>query len=316
MYAESLAELHRLWSSTSNRIQSLRDNPDCAREEMETLLDMNDPGLSLSMPAAPAAPAVNTGARPRVAVLREQGINGQIEMAAVFNRAGFDAVDVHMNDLLDRSASLDSFHGIVTCGGFSYGDVLGAGGGWAKSILFNNALRDGFEKFFTRMETFGLGVCNGCQMMSQLRDLIPGAAAWPDFVRNRSEQFEARLVMVEVMKSPSIFLQGKEDAFVPIVVAHGEGRARFRPGQQAADAIPMLRFVDNYRKPTEHYPANPNGSPNGLTGFTTADGRFSILMPHPERVFLKQQLSWSPPEWRHEVTPWMQMFRNARNWIK
>jgi len=320
IYTESLINLHRLWSSTSNNIQLLRDNPECAREELETILDLDDPGLFIEVPAqvsgGPGTAAINVGARPRIAILREQGVNGQVEMAAAFTRAGFDCVDVHMNDLINHTFSLNGFHGFVACGGFSYGDVLGAGGGWAKSILFNSSLRDSFEQFFTRTDTFGLGMCNGCQMMSQMRELIPGAEHWPDFVRNRSEQFEARLVMVEITPSPSIFTRGIEGTFAPIVVAHGEGRASFRPGQDPVQAHSFMRFTDNYRRSSEHYPANPNGSTGGLTGFTTTDGRFSIMMPHPERVFLTRQLSWAPADWRLEETPWMRMFENARNWVK
>ncbi len=319
IYTESLAKLHKLWSSTSNTIQLLRDNPDCAREELETILDMDDPGLFISVPAQQSGKlgaVINNGARPRIAILREQGVNGQVEMAAAFTRAGFDCVDVHTNDLISNTVSLNSFHGFVACGGFSYGDVLGAGGGWAKSILFNSALRDSFQQFFARTDTFGLGVCNGCQMLSQMRELIPGAEHWPDFVRNRSEQFEARLSMVEIMPSPSIFTNGMEGAFVPIVVSHGEGRTRFRPGQQPGLSLPFMCFTDNYGKPSEHYPANPNGSADGLTAFTTTNGRFSIIMPHPERVFLTRQLSWAPSNWSHEESPWMRMFQNARKWVK
>jgi len=319
VYSHALQDLHRLWSSTSHAIQSLRDNPECADEELETILDMNDPGLFIdipfAMPKQPNAPYVHTDSKPKVAILREQGVNGQTEMAAAFTRAGFDCTDVHTSDLINRTVSLNDFHGLAACGGFSYGDVLGAGGGWAKSILFNPQLRDSFQQFFERADTFGLGVCNGCQMMSQLRELIPGSANWPDFVRNRSEQFEARLVMVEVIDSPSIFTQGMAGAFIPVSVAHGEGRVHFGSGQQQSQSSPIMRFTSNQRETTEHYPANPNGSPQGLTGFTSADGRFSIMMPHPERVFLTRQLSWAPPDWQHEETPWMQLFRNARNWI-
>ena len=318
VHTESLRNLHKLWSFTSNAIQSLRDNPECAQEELETLLDMENPGLFVSVPAIarPKAPAINIGARPRVAILREQGVNGQIEMAAAFTRAGFDCVDVHTNDLINKTVSLQDFIGFAACGGFSYGDVLGAGGGWAKSILFNAALRDQFEQFFHRQDTFGLGVCNGCQMMSQLRDLIPGATHWPDFVRNRSEQFEARLVMVEVLDSPSIFTRDMQGVSVPVVVSHGEGQTRFRQDQHPAQAIPFMRFIDNYGKPAQQYPANPNGSAGGQTGFTTADGRFSILMPHPERVFLSSRLSWIADDWHLEDSPWMKLFQNARNWVK
>jgi phosphoribosylformylglycinamidine synthase len=265
-----------------------------------------------------AAPFISKGARPRMAVLREQGVNGQIEMAAAFDRAGFSAVDVHMSDVIAGRVSLNDFNGLVACGGFSYGDVLGAGEGWAKSILFNPRARDEFEAFFQRGDSFGLGVCNGCQMMSNLHELIPGADAWPHFVRNNSEQFEARVAMVEVLKSPSIFLQGMEGSKMPIAVAHGEGRAEFREGHEPSEVLrkqlAALRYVDNYGDPTEIYPANPNGSPLGITGLTTGDGRFTIMMPHPERVFRAVQHSWRPDEWA-EDGPWMRMFRNARVFV-
>ncbi|MBM2829853.1 MAG: phosphoribosylformylglycinamidine synthase [Gammaproteobacteria bacterium] len=250
-----------------------------------------------------------------MAILREQGVNGQVEMAAAFDRAGFDCVDVHMSDIINGEISLKIFRGIATCGGFSYGDVLGAGGGWAKSILYNPRARDEFQAFFLRDDTFGLGVCNGCQMFSHLRDLIPGAQHWPDFIRNRSEQFEARLVMVEVTESPSILLNGMSGSRLPIVVAHGEGQAQFETDEAAVNAIVALRFVDHYGNPTDIYPRNPNGSPQGKTGFTTADGRFTILMPHPERVFLKKQYSWLPYDWIAEKGPWMRLFMNARAWL-
>jgi phosphoribosylformylglycinamidine synthase len=252
------------------------------------------------------------GFRPRIAILREQGVNGQMEMAAAFERAGFDCLDVHMSDLLEGRAKLDDFQGLAACGGFSYGDVLGAGGGWAKSIRFNPRAFDQFSGFFQRADTFALGVCNGCQMMAQLRDLIPGAEHWPRFLRNRSEQFEARLVMVEVLDSPSLFLQGMAGSRLPVVVAHGEGRAE----ADAPDKLAALRYVDNRGRVTESYPFNPNGSPRGITGLTTEDGRFTIMMPHPERVFLSTRYSWLPPEWTHEEGPWMQMFYNARKWIR
>ncbi|MEX2352658.1 MAG: phosphoribosylformylglycinamidine synthase, partial [Gammaproteobacteria bacterium] len=318
IYTGDIRALHGLWSSTSNAIQSLRDNPDCAREELETILDMDDPGLFLSAPfemPTPNAPYIQTGAKPRIAILREQGVNGQVEMAAAFTRAGFDCTDVHTNDLINNDQSLQDFQGMVACGGFSYGDVLGAGGGWAKSILFNPALRDSFQRFFERNDSFGLGVCNGCQMFSQLRDLIPGAGHWPDFLQNRSEQFEARLVMTEILESPSILMRGMAGAFIPVAVAHGEGRVQFRPGQDSTTSHPVMRFTNNHGKATEHYPANPNGSPQGLTGFCNTDGRFTIMMPHPERVFLTRQLSWAPPDWQHEESPWMQLFTNARSWL-
>ncbi len=319
---EARIDLHRAWSETTYRMQSLRDNADCATEEYERLLDGNDPGLfaelSYDIDDDVAAPFIAKGVRPSVAVLREQGVNGQIEMAAAFDRAGFDAVDVHMSDIISGRVSLDEYKGLVACGGFSYGDVLGAGEGWAKSILFNDRARDQFEAFFKREDSFGLGVCNGCQMMSNLHELIPGAATWPHFVRNLSEQFEARVAMVEVLKSPSLFLQGMEGSRMPIAVAHGEGRAEFRPGHTAEEALRTqqvaLRYVDNYGDPTEVYPANPNGSPLGITGLCSDDGRFTIMMPHPERVFRAVQHSWRPDEWS-EDGPWMRMFRNARVWV-
>jgi len=314
--------LQRAWSETTFRMQSLRDNPECALEEFDRLLDAGDPGLhaelSYDIDEDVAAPFIAGGARPRMAVLREQGVNGQIEMAAAFDRAGFNAVDVHMSDVISGRVSLTEFNGLVACGGFSYGDVLGAGEGWAKSILFNPRARDEFEAFFRRDDSFGLGICNGCQMMSNLHELIPGAEGWPHFVRNLSEQFEARVAMVEVLKSPSLFLQGMEGSRMPIAVAHGEGRAEFRAGHSPEEALrrqqAALRYVDNYGDPTEIYPANPNGSPLGITGLTSSDGRFTIMMPHPERVFRAVQHSWRPDEWG-EDGPWMRMFRNARRWV-
>jgi len=319
---EARVDLQRAWSETSYRMQALRDNPDCAREEYDRLLDAGDPGLHVKLGFEPeqniAAPYINTGTRPRVAILREQGVNGQVEMAAAFDRAGFAAVDVHMSDIIAGRDSLHDYVGLVACGGFSYGDVLGAGEGWAKSILYNGRARDEFERFFHREDSFGLGVCNGCQMMSNLHELIPGAGHWPRFVRNESEQFEARVAMVEVMKSPSILLAGMEGSRMPIAVAHGEGRAEYRAGHDAAQALrnhhAALRYVDNYGEPTEAYPANPNGSPLGITGMTTDDGRVTIMMPHPERVFRTVQHSWHPDEWG-EHGPWMRMFQNARKWV-
>ena len=254
--------------------------------------------------------------RPRVAILREQGVNGHIEIAAAFDRAGFDAYDVHMTDIIAGRGVLTGYHGIVAGGGFSYGDVLGAGEGWAKSILFNARARDQFAAFFARADTFALGVCNGCQMMSNLHELIPGSEHWPHFVRNKSEQFEARLVLLEVQRSPSLFLAGMEGSRIPVALAHGEGYAEFRDAEELAAAEPLacLRFVDHRGAVTERYPYNPNGSPRGITGLTTADGRFTILMPHPERVFRTAQMSWHPEDWG-EDSPWMRMFRNARVWL-
>ena len=265
-----------------------------------------------------AAPYINKGVRPKVAVLREQGVNGHVEMAAAFDKAGFAAVDVHMSDILAGRIDLASFKGLAACGGFSYGDVLGAGGGWSKSILFNNKARDNFAAFFERADSFTLGVCNGCQMLSNLQELIPGAEFWPRFVRNRSEQFEARVAMVEVQESPSIFLQGMAGSRLPVVVAHGEGQVEY-PSQEALLESDLsgcvgLRYVDNYGKVTEAFPANPNGSARGITGLTSRDGRATIMMPHPERVFRAVQNSWHPEEWQEDGA-WLRMFRNARVWV-
>ena len=321
--AERRADLQRAWAETTYRMQALRDNPACALEEHQRLLDVGDPGLSVAPGYDPAddvaAPFVARGARPRIAVLREQGVNGQVELAAAFHRAGFEAHDVHVSDLLAGRASLAGFKGFAAGGGFSYGDVLGAGQGWAKSILLNERVRSEFEAFFARDDTFALGVCNGCQMMAALKELIPGAAHWPAFVRNRSEQFEARVAMVEVVKSPSLFLAGMEGSRMPIAVAHGEGRAEFAdaemgPATALREHVVALRWVNNYGDPTEIYPFNPNGSPLGISGLTTRGGRVTIMMPHPERVFRAVQHSWGPDEW-FEDGPWMRMFRNARKWV-
>jgi len=317
------ADLHRAWSATTHALQRLRDNPAAADEEYERILDADDPGLdprlTFALDADVAAPYIATGSRPAIAILREQGVNGQVEMAAAFDRAGFAAHDVHMSDLLAGRRSLADFRGFVACGGFSYGDVLGAGEGWAKSILFNARARDDFAAFFGRSDTFALGVCNGCQMMSNLHELIPGSVAWPHFVRNKSEQFEARLVQVEVQRSLSLFFAGMEGSRLPVALAHGEGYAEFRDDADlaAVQSCVTLRFVDNAGATTERYPYNPNGSPQGITGLTTADGRFSILMPHPERVFRAVQMSWHPDAWLagDGHSPWMRMFRNARVWV-
>ena len=317
---ESRIDLHRAWSETTYRMQQLRDNPDCAQQEYDRLLDAGDPGLSPHLTFDPnddiAAPFINRGARPRMAILREQGVNGQIEMAAAFDRAGFAAVDVHMSDIIAGRMTLRDFKGFAACGGFSYGDVLGAGEGWAKSILFNDRARNDFAAFFRRDESFALGVCNGCQMMSNLHELIPGAERWPHFVRNKSEQFEARFVMLEVQASPSLFFRGMAGSRIPVAVAHGEGYAEFADAAAMAAAQPLvaLRFVDHRGAAAETYPPNPNGSPQGITGLTTADGRFTILMPHPERVFRAVQNSWHPASWQ-EDGPWLRMFRNARQWV-
>jgi phosphoribosylformylglycinamidine synthase len=318
LLAESRAALQRMWSETTWRLQTLRDNPGDAQQEYDRILDEDDPGLSPGLTFDPAqdvaAPFVATGARPKVAILRDQGVNGQVEMAAAFDRAGFEAVDVHMSDVIAGRVSLAGFKGFASCGGFSYGDVLGGGEGWAKSILFNSRARDEFAAFFARQDSFALGVCNGCQMMSALAELIPGAASWPRFVKNRSEQFEARLALVEVPQSPSIFFRGMAGSRIPIATAHGEGRALFAAGRRPQDAIACLRYVDNRGQATERYPANVNGSPLGITGVTTADGRFTVVMPHPERVFRSVQMSWHPDGWG-EDSPWLRLFRNARAWV-
>ncbi len=316
---EARVDLHRAWSATTRELQRMRDDPTVVEQEYARIMDTADRGLVPALTFEPsadiAAPFIATGARPKVAILREQGVNGQVEMAAAFDRAGFDAFDVHMTDILAGRRSLAAFRGFVACGGFSYGDVLGAGEGWAKSILFNSRARDDFRAFFDRRDSFALGVCNGCQMMSNLSELIPGTDHWPHFVRNRSEQFEARFVMGEVPRSASLFFAGMEGSRIPIATAHGEGFAEFRDSAQLAAALPhvALRFVDNDGQPTEKYPFNVNGSPQGITGLTTADGRYTILMPHPERVFRTVQMSWHPQEWG-EDSPWMRMFRNARAW--
>ncbi|AMN47526.1 phosphoribosylformylglycinamidine synthase [Steroidobacter denitrificans] len=327
---ESRVDLHRAWSQTSLRMMELRDDPQCAREQFETAVDPDDPGLNVRLSfdvdtaAAQARQTLHiaTGARPKVAILREQGVNSHAEMAAAFHRAGFDAFDVHMTDLCSGRLQLEDFRGLVVCGGFSYGDVLGAGEGWAKSILFHARLRDMFSEFFHRSDTFSLGVCNGCQMMSAMRELIPGTQHWPRFVRNRSEQFEGRLSLVEIVKSPSLFFTGMEGSRLPIVVSHGEGRACFERPQDAetlaADGLISMRFVDNHGQPARRYPANPNGSPGGLTGITIPDGRVTLLMPHPERVFRAVQHSWYPEEWNDHSggdSPWMQIWRNVRAWV-
>jgi phosphoribosylformylglycinamidine synthase len=315
-------ELRRAWSETTFRMQSLRDNPACADEENRRATDPADPGLHARLTFDPAedvaAPLILKGARPAIAILREQGVNSQLEMAAAFHRAGFAPVDVHMTDLIAGRVRLDAFRGLVACGGFSYGDVLGAGEGWAKSILFNAQLRRQFEAFFARSDSFTLGVCNGCQMLAALKSLVPGTAHWPRFVRNRSEQFEGRVGLIEVLPSPSMFFSGMQGSIMPIAIAHGEGRAEFadQAGARACvdTGLVSLRFVDNRDLATEAYPANPNGSPLGITGLTSEDGRATILMPHPERVFRTVQNSWHPAEWG-EDSGWMRMFRNARVWV-
>lgn len=310
--------LQRMWADTSYRMQSLRDNPDCAEQEFTALADENDPGLhaklSFDLTEQVAAPYIMSGHRPKMAILREQGVNGQLEMAAAFDHAGFSAIDVHMSDIVEGRVSLKDFKGLVACGGFSYGDVLGAGRGWAGTVLHNHRARDEFAAFFERQDTFSLGVCNGCQMLSQLKALIPGSEHWPRFSRNLSEQFEARFSLVEVTESPSILLQDMAGSVMPIAVAHGEGRADFSETGNSERALMAMRYLDNYARPTERYPFNPNGSANGQTGFTTTDGRVTIMMPHPERVIRAVQHSWHPDEWQQDA-PWLRLFQNARRWV-
>jgi phosphoribosylformylglycinamidine synthase len=322
LFSATRAHLQSLWSETSFRIQSMRDNPACAQSEFDAVVDDLDPGLNVRVTFDPrqdiAAPYLNL-ARPRVAILREQGVNGHVEMAAAFDRAGFAAIDVHMSEIISGKETLDGMRGLVACGGFSYGDVLGAGGGWAKSVLFNPRARDAFTQFFARPDTFSLGICNGCQMLSQLKALIPGAEFWPRFVRNTSEQFEARTSLVEILESPAVMLAGMAGTRIPIAVAHGEGRVEADPAvldANVAQRLLAVRFVDNNGAATERYPQNPNGSVAGMTGFVSADGRALIIMPHPERVFRVVQQSWIPDAWRDaEDAPWMRMFRNARVWV-
>jgi phosphoribosylformylglycinamidine synthase len=313
VFSAHRGELQRTWSETSFQVARLRDDPGCAQEEFDALRDDDNPGLSLSLTFDVAAPVVATGARPRIAILREQGVNGHVEMAAAFERAGFAPYDMHMSDLQSGRVHLSDFKGLAACGGFSYGDVLGAGQGWAKSVLFNNRLRDEFSAFFARADSFALGVCNGCQMMAHLAPIIPGAKDWPTFQRNHSEQFEARVVMVEISPSPSILLAGMTGSRLPVVVSHGEGRAEFAAGQ-SGKALTAMRYIDNRGVVATGYPFNPNGSPDGLAGVTTADGRFTIMMPHPERTFRSVQMSWQPPGLGDDA-PWLEMFRNARNWL-
>ena len=317
----SRVELQQVWSQVSYRMQSLRDNPETAQQEFDRIA-ANDPGISpiITFDQADdiAAPMINRGIRPPMAILREQGVNGQIEMANSFHRAGFDTIDVHMSDIIEGRVTLDRFKGLVACGGFSYGDVLGAGEGWAKSILFNTRVRDQFESFFKRSDSFTLGVCNGCQMLSNLHELIPGSEHWPHFVRNSSEQFEARFVTVQVEESRSILLQDMAGSRLPIAVAHGEGRAEFRDSAhlESAKASVVMRYVENSGETAtrSRYPANPNGSPEGITGLTNEDGRVTIIMPHPERVIRSVQNSWHPDGWG-EDGPWLRLFRNARIWV-
>ena len=302
-------------------MQKLRDNSDCAQEEYDLLLDTKNPGLnaalSFDVNEDIAAPYIATGVRPKVAVLREQGVNGQVEMAAAFDRAGFEAIDVHMTDLLQGRRSLEEFSTLVACGGFSYGDVLGAGGGWAKTILFNDALRAQFEAFFANPNTLSLGVCNGCQMLSHLSELIPGANNWPSFQRNRSEQFEGRLSLVRIENSNSAFMHDMQGSRFAIAVAHGEGRASFASSADAeafaASNSAAMRYVDASGEKTMRYPANPNGASDAIAGLSSVDGRVTLMMPHPERVFRASQNSWHPEDWKEDA-PSIRLFRNARRW--
>ena len=318
-YCAARIDLHRAWSEVSWKMQRMRDNPDCADSEYERILDSSDPGLhadvTFDLVENPAVKSILSGSRPRVAILREQGVNGQIEMAAAFDRAGFSSVDVTMSDLAEGRRDLMEFAGFAACGGFSFGDVLGAGQGWAKSILYQPRLRDMFELFLGDPERFALGVCNGCQMLAVLKELIPGAEHWPSFDKNESEQYEARQVMVEVLESDSILLTGMEGSHLPIVVAHGEGRAIFESKIQlkylADNSQTGLRYVDNRDQPTLVYPYNPNGSTAGIAGLTAANGTVTIMMPHPERVFRTFCNSWHPAHWG-EHSPWLRLFQNAR----
>jgi phosphoribosylformylglycinamidine synthase len=321
IYNENLSKLRDIWSDVTRRIAGLRDNPACAEQEHGLRLDRTNPGLTPKVTFDyTSAPAITGKARPPMAILREQGVNGEVEMAAAFTRAGFQAIDVHMTDILSGRIKLSDFRGLVACGGFSYGDVLGAGGGWAKSALFNSRARDEFSAFFARTDTFALGVCNGCQMMSNLHSIIPGAEGWPRFVQNQSERFEARVASIKIEKTPSILFTGMEGAVLPIAIAHGEGFAEF-PSAAAADTfsasgLVAARFVDNKHQVTQHYPLNPNGSPHGMTALTTTTGRVTIMMPHPERVFRAVQQSWAPKSWlAHDNAPWSRLFQNARTWV-
>jgi len=339
VYRNSRQKLQQRWAETSYRMQKLRDNPVCADAEFEKILDNKDPGLSYNLTFKPSEnimPLMSNlkspfTAKPRVAILREEGVNGQAEMAFAFHQAGFSAIDVHMTDIISSRVSLAGFVGLAACGGFSYGDVLGAGQGWAKSVLLHPNTRKEFQTFFARPDTFALGVCNGCQFMSKLKELIPGAELWPSFERNASEQYEARVCMVEVIDPkgpntpPSVFLHGMNGSKLPIVTAHGEGRAHF-PSSASSTSTPQalyqenlvsLRYVDNYGQQTEAYPYNPNGSPLGITGVRSTDGRVLALMPHPERTILKEVGSYIPrdTEGWGELGPWSRMFKSARRWV-
>ncbi|MFN7095501.1 MAG: phosphoribosylformylglycinamidine synthase subunit PurQ, partial [Burkholderiales bacterium] len=312
---ESRIKLQQAWSQVSYTLQQLRDNPQCAEEEF-TLIESNNPGLFAKLSfdlAAIQAPHLKL-TKPKVAILREQGVNGHLEMAASFVKAGFSAVDVHLNDIIAGKIKLADFVGLAACGGFSYGDVLGAGQGFAKSILFNSHLKDEFTGFFNRQDTFALGVCNGCQMMAYLTEIIPGSENFPRFTRNLSEQFEARLVMVEVANSPSILFKDMLGSQLPIVVSHGEGFAQFTQPEQVNQVKVALRYINNAGQITEQYPLNPNGSPGGITAVTNNDGRFTLMMPHPERTFKSMQMSWHDKSWDN-MGPWFKLFLNARDFV-
>jgi phosphoribosylformylglycinamidine synthase len=319
---ERWVDLRRAWSESSWRMRRLRDDPDCADEEMDATLDEQDGGLRVALGFDPdedvAAPFIARGLRPRLAVLREQGVNSQVEMAAAFLRAGFEPHDVHMSDLLGGERSLEEFQGLIACGGFSYGDVLGAGEGWAKSILFHGRTREEFARFFERPDRFALGVCNGCQMFAALKEIIPGTGHWPRFVRNRSEQFEARFALVEILESPSVLLAGMAGSVLPIAVSHGEGRAEFAAeadaGRCAASGLIAMRYVTADGRVAARYPANPNGSPGGMAALSNVGGRVTITMPHPERSFRNLQNSWHP-DGVGEASGWLRLFRNARRWV-
>jgi len=314
IFEDTRSSLQSVWTETSYKMQSMRDNPACALEEFSLISDDFDPGLNPKFDFEVPQSFAIKGTKPKIAILREQGVNGHVEMASAFSTAGFEAHDVHMSDIIENRKSLTDFSALVACGGFSYGDVLGAGEGWAKSILFNSKTRDAFEDFFSRTDTIALGICNGCQMMSNLKEIIPGSALWPHFIKNKSEQFEARFVSVEILKSNSIFFNEMNGAILPIAVAHGEGFTEYQIQNQMNNVLNQqlatLRYVDNYHKGTSIYPMNPNGSPEGITGFTSENGRFSIMMPHPERVYRAIQNSWHPENW-DKFTPWYKMFTNA-----
>ncbi|WP_373702960.1 phosphoribosylformylglycinamidine synthase subunit PurQ, partial [Neisseria dentiae] len=320
LFDNDILNLQKTWQQTSYHIQRLRDNPECADSEFALLTDNQRSALfadlKFDLKEDIAAPFINTGAQPKIAVLREQGVNGQVEMAAAFTRAGFDAYDVHMSDLMAGRVKLADFNMLAACGGFSYGDVLGAGEGWAKSILFHPELRDQFAAFFADPDTLTLGVCNGCQMVSNLAEIIPGTQGWPKFKRNASEQFEARLSMVQVPKSPSLILAEMQGSSLPVIVSHGEGRADFTHlgSRNVSDGLNIaLQYIDGLGAVTQTYPLNPNGSPQGIAGVTNADGRVTIMMPHPERVYRTAQMSWHPDEWKDsELSGWYRLFAGAR----